>query len=326
MKKKTIILILLILVSCLTRDRGLREIPTNQEHVIRLMRIIDPRLPSLSETDFLRMVKTLKGYIHEYLGYRVTFFVKADRDLLAFQKDTRYLKDTEKMQKLQQSLLNPSIEKDRLRLKKYISALIRKTDPGTLKAYVPEYEKHKQRMADHLFQEYTNKLEHILNIKTSNGTVLNHPAFRDMLTYPFWEIALQHLTEADFIFTNTIMADMEVDIPIYVILRYGITTGMVTENHFNSYQAAGVIFTMPFLSKDIFFQRERIEEIPESLLPDVIALYATHEFGHFLNRFRDYYNHKNCIMVPANDLNYQRWYRERKAAKCPLKHEKLKQF
>jgi hypothetical protein len=44
--------------------------------------------------------------------------------------------------------------------------------------------------------------------------------YADTLTYPFWDMALRHLHGAHFIFTNTIMADMELDIPIYVALRF----------------------------------------------------------------------------------------------------------
>ncbi len=323
------ILTFLSLTCATLSDAPLKDLPRDRVHVIAVQRIIDPRLPHLSEARFQEMLDRLKVYISEYLGYRVDFYLKGNVDLLAFRKNMDFIYSLKEMEPLGKDLLDPATPEDRERLKAYIEKLVSKTDEHVLKRHVPGYGRFKndrKGLALFLYRQYVEKLRRIHSIKTADGTPLSSPAYADTLTYPFWDLALVHLKGAHFIFTNTVMADMEVNIPIYVALRYGITTGMVEKNLYNDYRAAGIMFTYPFLSRDGFFVSERKESIPEEKLADVIALYATHEFGHFLNHYRDYYDHENCIMVPAMDLNYYAWYRSRKEKKCGLKHDKLKRF
>jgi len=274
------------------------------------------------------MLVHLAGYIRDYLGYRVTFPVAPARDLATFQKEMAFTARTKEMKELKEGLLDPDSRGDMKRLEASIRDLVRKTDEKTLIAYVPGYRAgtDREKLASALFERYERNLKSIHAIRTKDGSALSGAGYEETLTYPFWEMALRNLKNAHFIFPNTVMADAEVDIPIYVVLRYGITTGMVTENRVNAYGAAGVIFTYPFLARDPFFSKERGETIPKEALLRVIALYTAHEFGHFLNHFKDYYDHPNCIMVPANDLNYLRWYRERLERKCALPHERLERF
>lgn len=319
---------LLALTSCVTlREGALRDLPAEREYVITVQRVIDDRLPSLSEAEFQDMLDRTSTYVRDYLGYEVKFYIKGNMRLLDFMKTMEFMRSDALMAELKQSLLNPDDPGDRERLRIFIRKLVNGTDEVILKSYVPGYEgfKNREDLSEHLYANYVEKLNKIRRIPTKKGA-LAEQVYEEALTYPFWEGALRHLKGAHFIFTNTIMADMELDIPIYVALRYGITTGMVTENRHNEFGASGVMFTMPFVSRDEFFETERAESIPPDRLTDVIALYTTHELGHFLNHYKDYYDHRNCIMVPANDLNYYRWYRERKEKKCELKHEKLKNF
>lgn len=323
------LLIALLCVSCATlRDTPLADLPKDAGYSIVIQRVDDPRLPSLSESEFQDMLERLRNYIEEYLGYRVSFFVKGNIAMRDFQARMRFIDTLPEMGDLKKNLLDTANPADHARLRNYIGGLINATDERILSAYVPNYRSHrnKAQLRDSLYTQYIEKLLKIQHMPTGDVTPLDSPEYAETLTYPFWDASLKYLTGAHFVFTNTIMADMEVDIPIYVALRYGITTGMVEGNVSNEYRAAGVLFTLPFLSHDPFFEEERGEAIPPEKLTDVIALYATHEFGHFLNHYRDYYDHSNCIMVPANDLNYFRWYRERKESKCPRVHETLKNF
>ncbi|HSV95793.1 MAG TPA: hypothetical protein VLM75_02535 [Spirochaetota bacterium] len=319
----------ILLAFCATLgDSTLRELPVDREYPIVIRHVIDPRLPALSEAEFQDMLGRCKNYIDEYLGYRVSFFIQGNQSMQAFREEVKRLDDLPMMHQLKNSLLDIDSEGDRGRLAKYIDELVSSAPETTLQQHVPGFKRYKDRkeISSHIYRQYVEKLRKIQNIKTSDGTRLAESPHDSTLTYPFWDMALRHLEGAHFIFTNTIMADMEVDIPIYVALRYGITTGLVEENIHNAYRASGVIFTYPFLSRDGFFVAERGEETPAELVTDVIALYATHEFGHFLNHYRDYYDHHNCIMVPAHDLDYYRWYKDKKEKKCALEHEKLKRF
>ncbi len=323
------ILALMLAASCSTLGgTALRDLPVDREYPIVIRHVVDPRLPALSESEFQDMLDRCKNYIYEYLGYRVSFYVQGNQTALSFRDEMKKLNELPMMNELKKSLLNIDSENDRGRLKQYIDELVASAAETTLRRHVPDFERFGDRseISSFIYREYIEKLKKIQKIRTSDGTALAAAPYDTTLTYPFWDMALRHLEGAHFIFTNTIMADMEVDIPIYVALRYGITTGMVEENIHNAYRAAGVIFTYPFLSRDGFFVSARGEEIPQELVTDVIALYATHEFGHFLNHYRDYYDHDNCIMVPAHDLDYYRWYRDKKEKKCALEHEKLKRF
>lgn len=315
-------------LGCTTGNQALPDIPSDRLHEVRVIRILDPRLPRLSDSEFDDMLSHLQAYIKEYLGYYARFTRIPDIDLLQFKKDMAFIENLDDMKVLKKGLLDITQDADRRRLREFISILVQKTDKKILASYVPDYAARKdtRELAEHLYAQYIEKLRAIQGIRTAKGTVLNSSEYGETLTYPFWEMALRHLRQADFVFTNTIMADAEIDIPIYVVLRYGITTGMVTGNHHNRFKGAGIMFTLPFLSQDRFFQTERKERIPAAEKTRVLALYSAHEFGHFFNHYRDYYDHKNCIMVPANTLNYYRWYRERREGRCPLTHEKLRNF
>lgn len=322
-------LAIILALSCSTlTGNALRELPSDREYPIVVRHIVDPRLPALSEAEFQDMLDRCREYIREYLGYNVSFFVQANQPLPDFRKEMKKLDDLPMMSTLKESLLNVESETDRTRLKDYIDKLVADTAESTLRRHVPDYGRFagRKEIAAHIHEEYVENLRKIQGIRTADGTPLGAAPYADTLTYPFWDMALRHLEGAHFIFTNTIMADMELDIPIYVALRHGITTGLVEENRRNAFRAAGIIFTYPFLSKDGFFVLKRGREIPPEKLTDVIALYATHEFGHFLNHYRDYYDHEHCIMVPAHDLDYYGWYLNKKEKKCALEHEKLRQF
>ncbi len=322
-------LIILITASCATLKEGaLRDLPPDKEYIITVQRVLDRRLPSLTESEFQDMLDRLQGYIREYLGYRVSFFVKGNKDLLQVKNEFAYIRNLDSMKELKTLLLDDNSAGDTQRFREYLARLIGAADESMLQSYVPGYSAFKSRdaLVDFLYREYLKKLKLINGIRTNDGTPLRSTPYADTLTYPFWDMLLREIRGVNFIFTNTVMADLELDIPIYVVLRYGITTGMVEANTSNEYGGAGVIFTYPFTAQDGFFMSEREEQIPPDKLTDVIALYAAHEFGHLLNHYKDFYSHKNCIMVPANDLNYYRWYRERKEKKCALPHEKLKHF
>ncbi len=323
-----LIVLVLAFTACARTGRALRDMPADRGYEITVQQVNDPRLPALSENEFRTMLAYLTGYIRDYLGYRVTFTVAPARGLASLQKEMAFTAQTREMKELKESLLDPGSRGDMKRLEDYIRDLVRKTDERTLIAYVPGYRAggDREKLASALFERYERNLKTIHAIRTKDGSALSGAGYEETLTYPFWEMALRNLKNAHFIFPNTVMADAEVDIPIYVVLRYGITTGMVTENRVNAYGAAGVIFTYPFLARDPFFSKERGEAIPNEALLKLIALYTAHEFGHFLNHYKDYYDHPNCIMVPANDLNYLRWYRERLEKKCALPHEKLERF
>lgn len=324
----TLGLILTLAAQCAHDHMALRDNPADRVYRIDVLRVRDPRLPDLTDAQFTDMLERLRGHVREYLGYRVEFTLLPQIDILEFKKANRRLDGTAEMRELRADLLDIGSESDRARLRSFIDTLVEKTGEDILRSYVPSYRARPDRaaFAERLYADYVTRLASIQSIRTGDGTALAGGEYADTLTYPFWEMALRRLPKGHFVFTNTIMADAEVNIPIYVALRYGVTTGMVTGNASNAFRAAGVMFLYPFLSRDAFFARERKERIPDSLLTDVIALYSTHEMGHFLNHFRDYYDHPRCIMVPAADLNYLRWYRERKGARCPLPHEKLKQF
>ncbi len=76
------------------------------EYPIVIRHIIDPRLPSLSEAEFQDMLDRCKGYIYEYLGYRVSFFVQGNQGIQAFREETKSLDDLPMMRELKKSLLD----------------------------------------------------------------------------------------------------------------------------------------------------------------------------------------------------------------------------
>jgi hypothetical protein len=334
MKHSSIALLcILLIVSCSSGPRGpepapLQELPLDREYVLAAQQVDDARLPRLSAAEFADVLGRVSAYVREYLGYHITFTAKRERDLLSFKKDLAYIDSLPAMKEAKSYLLDPSSQTDRERLRSDIAKTVQAVPERVLRMHMKNFGAFPNRAAaaERVYLNYVDVLQKIYQLPTQDVTLLASPGYVDTLTYPFWDVAIREYADAQFIVSNTVMADMETDLPIYVILRGGVTTGMTEKNPSGPAGGSVVLFTLPFISKDNFFEAAREEKIPAAEKTDVIALYAVHEFGHLLNHFKDYSDHEHCIMVPAHGLNYYKWYRENKANKCALPHEKLKSF
>jgi hypothetical protein len=324
---------IILIVSCSSGPRGpepaaLQDLPADREYVFAAQQIDDARLPHLSAAEFSDVLGRVSAYVREYLGYRITFTAKRARDLLAFKRDLAYIDALPAMKEAKSYLLDPASRSDRERLRSDIAKTMQAAPEKVLRMHMKNFGTFPDRAAaaERVYLNYVEVLQKIYQLPTQDITLIASPGYVDTLTYPFWDVAVREYRDAQFIVSNTVMADMEIELPIYVILRGGVTTGLTERNPASPAGGSIVLFTLPFISKDNFFEGAREEAIPAAEKTDVIALYAVHEFGHLLNHYIDYSDHEHCIMVPAHGLNYYKWYRENKARKCELPHEKLRSF
>ncbi|TAL32188.1 MAG: hypothetical protein EPN93_16360 [Spirochaetes bacterium] len=331
--QKHALFFLLLAASCTSGPQGtpvsvMPDLPIEREYVLAARQVDDTRLPRLADAQFALVLDRIAARVKEYLGYRITFTMKPALDLLAFRSEMAYIEDLPAMKEVRGYLLDPEKAADRERLRSDIAKTIGAAPDRVLAMQVKDFGKFPDRasLAGHVYRGYVDNLRKIYQIPTHDVTLLADPAYLETLTYPFWDMAVREYGGAQFILSNTVMADMETELPIYVILRGGVTTGLTERNEKSHVGGAIVLFTLPFISDDNFFTAAREEAIPAHEMTDVIALYAVHEFGHLLNHYKDYSDHENCIMVPAHGLNYYKWYRERKEKKCELPHEKLAGF
>ncbi len=165
------------------------------------------------------------------------------------------------------------------------------------------------------------RLNGIYQEKDLKGKPLSNRRFEQM-SYAHWSVIAYNLKKADFIITNTVIAGADTDMPIYVINRGGVTSAFVENNLYNPYQAAGIFATYQYLSNGSYFSKAR-GYLPKSLLIKVMAHLFVYELGHFLGRYKEYYNLKRFVHVAPTDLNYRRWYQAIDPKIHPMDSSKL---
>lgn len=290
----------------------LRPITNDTTHTIRVKRIIDERLPNLTEEQFERLNQKVIQNTKKHLGIDVKLVNVGQEEIRAFFKRHDYVYKKLHYQYLFESLyLNLAFEADRLTLKNTIETRVEQSEWHIVMPFIdPEVQPHiksKKDAANFLYNELLTKYNRIGSIRVANDELVRNRDYELTQHYAMWVTTQYETREADLFITNTMIASIDADMPLYVVKRGGITNGLTGNNLFNQYQGTVTVGLFPFLSNAEFFQEER-GLIPPAKLIDLISLLIVHEFGHLLERYREYYNLENSVHVAPKDLNYYKWF------------------
>jgi len=308
----------------------LKPITNDTTHTIRVKRIIDERLPNLTEEQFERLNQKVIQNTKKHLDIDVKLVNVGQEEIRDFFKRYDYIYKKLHFQYLFESLyLNLAFEEDRLRLKKSIEARVEQSEWHIVQEFIaPEVRPHiksKKDAANYLYNELMIKHNRIGSIRVVNEELVRNRDYELTQHYATWVITQYETREADLFITNTMIASADAEMPFYVVKRGGITNGLTGNNLFNQYQGTVTVGLFPFLSNAEFFQEERGLIPPEKLI-DIISLLIVHEFGHLLGRYREYYDLENSVHVAPKDLNYYKWFLDiqKSPSKNPEKLETLK--
>jgi hypothetical protein len=305
---------------------ALRDLPKNRSYELRMLYLEDPRLPSLTPNQRTALYAKIEHLLATWYGYKVRVRETGQHPLAAYYaaQETIFIQQ-------------------RYRLKAIDLNLAAATAPARLRAVIaadfaprplPQIERYlnagplisKPRAVEVAEQQFRKKLTELHQAPLADGTPFFDPDQARLNSYAHATVLTEHLTEADFVLTNSMIGGADADMPIYVIARGGLTTAFTTNNARSSYQAAVFAGLFPFLSEAPVFLRER-GRIPDTELLDVIATFCLHELGHFFLRYAEHYDHPHCVHVAPTGLNHYTWHQAiRAGGPCTLPHQKVTRY
>ena len=287
----------------------LKPLERNKTYTLRLLRVYDPELPDLTEEQYASLYQYIEKTAKEYVGYQVRIIPQKKINILKFfNQYSRFFSSRAAQTEILSQYIDFSDENGKKRVRDTIIRAVQHLG-SKIKNYIPtQFASNFERAVNYLYNEFTRKFNEIRKIKIHNKTFFRKDyAFTQ--SYVHLSVILRHLQEADFIVTNTMIAGADSDMPIYVILRGGITSGFVDGNFHNApYNAAGMVGLFQFISNAPFFIKER-RKIPGDTLLPLIALMFGHEFGHFFARYKEMYVPEAGIHATSTGLDYLNWYK-----------------
>jgi hypothetical protein len=291
---------------------ALKPVPYGGVLKIRVKRVYDSRMEDFSEDQYQKLYRQIESDIAYYLNYKIQIVEAGNDEILHYFRKYRksFLKPQYKYL-IGGHILDPEMPGDQTRLKLTIEEALKNKPWETIKAYVdsPEIKnKNIPLLTEYFYSRFISKYQEIGNIPANEGIEkLRMGEYGLTQNYNYWSTILNETQDADLFITNSIIAAADDQMPLYVINRGGITTGLTENNIHNPYQGAVLLTLMPFISESEFFKKER-GNISENILLPVISMLAVHEFGHYLRRFAENYGQPVTPQNAPVDLRYQDWY------------------
>ncbi len=304
----------------------LRLLSHDRHYELRTLYVEDPRLPRLSETQRTALYAKITRLLSDWLGYTVKLREVDARGLAAqFAKSEQIF--AQRTGDIRETDFDPFGGQGATMLGQVIARALRARPLPMIEGYLKSGPLSSQAEAVEVARaRFLNRLNDLRAIPTESGQPFYDPAQSRFSSFGHWWLLMEEIQEADFVLTNSMIVGADQQMPIYVIARGGLTTGLTINNHRSPYQAATMVGLMPFLSDSPLFLRER-GRIPEEERLDVIATFCLHEMGHFFGRFAEHYDHPNCAHVAPTGLNYYEWHKSvRGQGPCPLVHKITERF
>jgi hypothetical protein len=304
----------------------LQDLPKDRPYELRVLYLEDPRLPTLDPAQRGELYTRIRRLVATWLGYRVSLREVGQQALAAYfsSHDTLFAEHAALIRATEieapdagsGARLRTTIARDfRFRPLPLIERYLR-AGPLTTQAAAVEI----------ALRQFSAKLTELRAAPLADGTPFFDAAQPRLTSFAHWAVLMEQIREADFVFTNSMLAGADTGMPIYVIARGGLTTGLTDNNDRSPYQAATMVGLFPFLSDAPVFLRER-GRIPDDQRLDVIATFCLHELGHFFLRYAEHYDHPRCVHVAPTGLDYYAWHQAvRAAGPCLLPHRKTPRF
>jgi hypothetical protein len=303
----------------------LQEVPRDRAHELRVLYLEDPRLPTLNAAQRGELLTKVEHLLRDWHGYRVRLREVGAKNLADYfaTHAAVFRKHTE----IVRMAIDPTLEQDRARLRAVIQGAFAPHPLARLERHFPgaAFTSHEQAVTV-ACDFFVQRCQEIRSIPLSDGGTLAVPKQPELNSYMHWCALMHEMEEADLVFTNSMIVGADMQMPLSVIARGGVTTGNTNANRHNAFQAAAMVGLFPFLSDAPFWLRER-GPIPEAERLDVIATMTMHELGHMLLRLAHPEDHPGCVHAPAGRLRYYDWHADiRQNGPCRLEHTRLKNY
>lgn len=288
----------------------LSPVPKEGTVELRVLYLEDPRVPTLDAKGRAALYARAERLAKRWLGYTVKLREVGARDLRAeFAKPEAPFHGPREQACLEAVSFDPATSAG----EKVVSGLIaREFDlrgPQVFSRLFPDtLGMPPDRARSAALLRFMALHKALYSVRTRDGPLLAGPQEAEMYSFNHWIMYLRGLREADFVITNVAWLVPDNDMPVYVLARGGLTTGVVDNSPQSRYKAVGAVTLLPFLSGETLLDPGAAPTTEAENLDAAATMWA-HELGHFLNRFGEMYGESGCVHVASEGLKYFQWHR-----------------
>jgi hypothetical protein len=289
---------------------------------LRVLHVINPRLPRMSDTQMALMLETMAQAAREHFGISVQFVQPIEIPIAqAFAGIP--LKFTELAKRDQYNFRSWLAWKSNL-AKSYARGFAQGGESLQDMALFAQKKGIKldasnfETFGKDVVRYQLDRIHQWQKLKANDGqSVIGHQPFHE---YTMWAYLGYGQMPYELVITNQIIASVEYTQPsIHTAIRGGYTNGLTPYNPKSRYGSLSIWSTFAFTSNDAAWLKWREGE---SYTPEEAArlsgLAAVHELGHQLFHLFHPFGQKGCIMDPVPLFTYRSWASKLSAKDCPL--------
>jgi len=293
-----------------SKIKPLHPLKKNKNYTLRVLKINDSRLPDLTENQYQTLYRQIEIFTEKYIGFKVKLVDAGKKDILDFFSSYNTLFQKSRFRyRIGSGILHLNNITEWSMLENSIMKNIKDRKLKTIQNYLPDGKKAQtfEEAGQLMFDAFREKFNAIRSIRVKDDALFKEGNYALTQDYLYWTSILYEASDADIYITNSMIFSADDAMPPYVIKRGGITSAVTDNNIYNELQGAIVLGLYQFISTNEIIARDR-GELPEEELENVIALLMTHEMGHLMGRYDEYYDLKHSVHVAPVDINYYQWY------------------
>jgi len=270
----------------------------------------DADYPQLAADDLQLFLKRTQTRAKELLGIHVIFQFKEKIQAKNFFEDHKNKFETAPFSYLAKEwYVDPDTENFSADVAKIIRQRLEKVDNTILKNYFPGNFKSRESVYQNAIEQFLKRIRSIQNERDTQGNPIyqkNIPHKKYFQSYTHWDSILYQYTHADIILYNGLIAGADTEMPIYVIVRGGVTSAFIENNAYRKHRGIGLVTLYPCFSRGEYFASVRgVYAHSDSI--ECAAHIFVHELGHLLLHKEENYTFEGSIHRAPPDLDYMKW-------------------
>ena len=307
---------------------NLKLIPKEGLHRLRVLYLEDPRVPQITAPGRQELYRRVEKLAKRWYGYQIELLEVGARDLAQEFARPGPFDDSDQEACFQRSRIEPGTPEGQGALRLVVDRIYQERGPDVFNQAFPKTrDMPAWRACEEAVSLFTQLYGSVSGLRSRAGALLGTPEQKRMYSFMHWVAFSRWTREADFILTNATMVEAEGTMPLYVLARGGVTTGVTDNNPEAAYGAASVVTLLPFLAGERF-TKPAAPETPSPERLDAAATMFMHELGHFLLRYGEIYGEPGCVHSASTSLNYFKWHRTIRRADnaCPKRPAVVERF
>jgi hypothetical protein len=296
----------------------------------RIVYIENPRFPSVSPNEVLKVALTAANLVKEHFGIKIEMPsrvpVRDIDEVFAELVDN----EPEGFKDLIGDFRNENVNWDIVR-ENLVEQIEKQKDPLTkqiefARPYLirPLEKEDVTSFARAVTETFKERLSHwtVAKLKDGHPVIGKVPGRPDLPfnEYGYWALMAKQGINAEIVLTNQLVASVEyIPIPVHTSIRGGITGGSTEYNPSSQFGSSVWVSLFPYISDDphIIKYRNGDTYTRDEALSYAGAMLA-HEMGHQLLHLGHPWSNEACVMRPAEMLDFAPWVNKFDAGACRI--------